>query len=333
MATYQKRRGRWRALVRIAGHPARSKTFRTKTQAQLWAQKVEDGIREGSIPGREAQRTAVRQALDDYIAELPQKGLKTELEIQRQLEDWQKVLGEYSLASVTPALIAKQRNRLLKTLAPGTVNRRLAALSGFFKWCVRERQLLKVNPVSAVRKPAEPKGRVRYLSDDERERLFAACREDRCAYLLPLVVVATYTGLRQGELLALDWEDVDFKDKSLIVRDSKNREARRVPLRGPALDAVRSWGKLRAIGDQRVFGVRTFPKSAWQRALKESKVRDLRFHDLRHTAASYLVQSGANLADVAEVLGHKTLAVTRRYAHLSPKRVASVMDNMVEQFG
>ncbi len=336
MPTIEKRGSRYRALVRVKGQGSKSRTFNTYNMAERWANKTQDEMRAGDLGKGGDRRFA--DVLPEYIAELAQRQLHTQDEIEVQLQDWCKVLGPLSLSRITPAIIADHRNRLAATLKGGTVNRKLAALSGFFKWLVQERGTLKANPVKAVRRGKESPARVRYLTDAERERLFDACRRVDYPALYPLVVVACFSGCRQGELLNLNWQDVDLVNGWLHIRTSKNGEPRMVPLQGPALAVLKAWRhhageNVTTLPVGKVFGIRSFPQKPWKRALQLAEVKDFRFHDTRHTAASYLVQSGAQLTDVASILGHRTLSMAMKYSHLSPARVSDVMSTMIAKFG
>ena len=177
------------------------------------------------------------------------------------------------------------------------------------------------NAATRVRARKEPRGRLRYLSDEERSRLLAACRASDDGRLYPLVVVALGTGARQGELLGLRCR--------ATLEHTKNGERRvlpLVPLEGPALDTLKEKSAVRGIEADDVFGslrgLPTFPRNAWDQAIQESGVPDFHFHDLRHTFACYMAMSGATLAELAGAIGHKTLAMVKRYAHLSEASLA-----------
>jgi integrase len=228
-------------------------------------------------------------------------------------------------------MLGKIKDEWLQTLEPATVNRRLMTLSAFFKWACGERNLLRRNPVKGVSKPREPRGRVRYLSEDERARLFDACRHSE-DYFYPLVVTACYTGMRQAELLGLTWEHVDLAEGWALLNETKNGERRRVPLRGPALEVLREWRQRDRFSQGRVFGPTHFNSYKWEKVLKSAGIENFRFHDCRHSAASYLAMSGADLNAIATLLGHKTLAVTRRYTHLSDQHLGGAIERMAEKF-
>jgi integrase len=140
--------------------------------------------------------------------------------------------------------------------------------------------------------------------------------------------------MRQGELMGLQWQNVNLKDGLLILHETKNGERRRVPLSGLALTLLKDHAKIRRLDTPLLFPSLTKPqqpiglKRAWETALKRAEINDFHWHDLRHCTASYLAMNGASLAEIAEVLGHKTLAMVKRYAHLSDGHVSNVVASM-----
>ncbi len=146
---------------------------------------------------------------------------------------------------------------------------------------------------------------------------------------------ALSTGARRGELLALRWPDVDWQRQVAVLHDTKNRERRALPITGHAFELLQELARVRRIDSDLIFagptGKATYPRAAWERALRAAQIDDFRFHDLRHSAASYLAMSGATLAEIAEVLGHKTLAMVKRYSHLTEAHTAGVVARMNER--
>jgi integrase len=215
--------------------------------------------------------------------------------------------------------------------SPSTVVRYLAVLSHVFSVARREWGWATDNPVSRVTRPKEPRGRVRYLNKDELETLLDACQGSRCTLLYAIVVLAVSTGMRLGEMLSLRWDQVDFEHDRIVLHETKNGERRAVPLLHHARDVL---SKLPNNGPTAlVFPGRKPTKpicihKAWERALQAAGISDFRFHDLRHTAASHLAMQGASPLDIAQVLGHRTLQMVRRYAHLSDGHVRSVVERM-----
>ena len=145
--------------------------------------------------------------------------------------------------------------------------------------------------------------------------------------------------MRRGEIMNLRWDQVDLNQEviRLLAQETKNNTARSIPLTGPALDALRDLPKSKmgspkvyvfaspnANGKEKPIDIQT----AWKAALQRAQIEDFRFHDLRHTTASYLAMSGASLAVIGEVLGHKTQQTTQRYAHLTESHVHDVVRSM-----
>jgi integrase len=226
-----------------------------------------------------------------------------------------------------------------KPKSPATLNRYLAAISAVFSWGVEHRLVPRgwANPCRGVRLLPEAKGRVRFLDDAERARLFDACRASRYPRLYALMLMAMLTGARRGELLALRWRQVDLEAGIAHLSNTKNGDRRTLVLLPQLVDALRPFA-----GDPNrlVFGsVRSRyqqPASvatAWRHATDRAKLRDFHFHDLRHCCASYMAQAGVPLNIVAEVLGHRGLEMTRRYAHLTTQTKAAAMQRALGAIG
>ena len=185
-----------------------------------------------------------------------------------------------------------------------------------------------------VSKPREPRGRVRFLSDEERIALLKACHESSNAYIYPVVVIALSTGMRQGEIMNLRWEHVDLFKGRIILHQTKNGERRAIPLKGLALQLIHDLANCKSMDMGLLFPSKEnlnkpidlrFP---WEQALKKAGVKNFHFHDCRHSCASYLLMNGATLAEISEVLGHKTLSMVKRYSHLSEMHSAEVIERM-----
>ncbi len=266
-----------------------------------------------------------------------------------RLKAWVRILGDKSLMSITPddveeglrqiaavpnrvyAGLDADGNRIFRKRGTGrrsnaTVNRHHIALAGLYSWARKQRMLPRdfVSPTRHVEKLTEPRGRVRYLSDSERERLLTACKGSSWARLYLLVLMAITTGGRRGELLGLRWCDIDTERGEAILHDTKNGERRVLVLLPQVLDELAKFApKDAATSPALVFRSRLRPsqpfafKSAWCEAVAQAELRDFHFHDLRHTFASYSAQHGASLLELADALGHKTLKMVQRYSHLS----------------
>lgn len=347
MATIQKRTSKdgvttYTATIRLKGYPIQNATFKRLTDAKRWIQDTESAIREGRhFKTAEAKKHTLADLIDRYIKDVLPTKPKSERRQRQNLEWWRGKLGVYVLADITPALIVQCRDELLtgqtirnKQRSPATVVRYLAALSHAFTIAVNEWQWLDDSPMRKVKKPIEPRGRVRFLDDGERATLLKFCHESPNKTLYTCVILALSTGMRQGELMGLQWRDVNLDDGFLILHETKNGERRRVALAGLALELLRNHAEVRRIDTPLLFPSPTKPqqpidlKKAWLNALAKADIQDFHWHDLRHCTASYLAMNGASLAEIAEVLGHKTLAMVKRYAHLSDSHVSNVVASM-----
>jgi len=187
------------------------------------------------------------------------------------------------------------------------------------------RALMQKSTSRVIDRFQERNTRLRYLDEKEIRRLHDACAE----HLKPIVTVALNTGMRKEEILNLRWEDLNFRSRIIYILDTKNNERREIPMNDivyETLLAVRKisdspWVFCKKNGE-RYGNVR----KAFEGARKRAGIVDFRFHDLRHTFASYLVMAGVDLKTVQELLGHKSFEMTLRYAHLSPEHKKAALD-------
>jgi integrase len=333
------------AVVRKEG-VSRTATFRTKGEATKWAKSVEVAIDRGKhLPPAEAKRKTVRQLLERYKdSVIPQQ--KDQVNPTRHANFWIDRLGDLKLNRLNRAVLVQVRDELAKEKAPSTVNRYLAVMSHACTLAEREWEWMESNPVRKVGRLKEPQGRVRYLSDQERENLLSTTRESDHAHLHTIVLIALTTGARRNEILGLNWKDVDLKKGRAVLENTKNNERRALTLVPQVIDELKSLKKVRGIGNDLIFvdpraksrptkgyhkpGYFYFEK-AWREARDRAKLKDFRFHDLRHSCASYLAMNGATTAEIAAVLGHKTLAMVKRYSHLSDEHVRGVVERTAEK--
>jgi integrase len=335
------------AEVRLKGVDDQRASFRTKTSAKQWIQDTESAIRDGRhFKTSESKKHTLSELIDRYTTQCLSKHPKRLAKQEWIFNWWRKAIGKKLLSDVTPPLIAKMRDELLSentskgTLrTPSTVNRYLAALSAAFTAAVNEFQWAEENPLRKISKPPENKGRLRYLSHDEIDRLLTACKASPSPILFPLVLAALCTGCRQGELLNLRVKDIDFLRRHIHLLETKNGDIRVVPLPSTAAETLQQHVEGKSPFEY-VFPAKhalsksgkAAPSKAFVRAVEAAGIEDFRFHDLRHTTASYLAMNGASPSEIAAVLGHRTLHMVKRYAHLSEQHVANVLEKSVGTF-
>jgi integrase len=342
MALIEKRRlvgGRssYRVRVKYRGRVVTS-THQDRARAERWA--AEQGARirnDHHFAGEGNRQRPFHELIDRYVKHvLPHKRDRRNQE--RQLAWWKKKLGALPVGKITRALVSQYRDELLVTGSGGakpcgsaTTVRHLAVLSHVFSVAIKDWEWAEVNPVSGVRKPREPRGRVRFLDGEERKRLLEACKQSKSKDLYPFVFLALSTGMRRGEIASLEWRDVDLVRQVITLRETKNGTCRGVPIRGPIVEVLQERAKIKATDARLVFpgkrgGTAIDLTTPWQTAVRRASLRDFRFHDLRHSAASYLAMSGTSLLDIGSILGHKTTQMTKRYAHLSVDHLGSVLE-------
>ncbi|MBU2755285.1 site-specific integrase [Acidithiobacillus sp. CV18-2] len=344
----------WQARVIRKGYPSQSKTFRTKADAERWARSIENEMDKGMFVSRsESENTTLNDLLDRYAREvLPTlKGGGREMSRIRALQNG---MGKYSLSAVTSSLVAKYRDQRLATVSaktsrlvgPQTVKHEIGLLQRALKKAVMEWGIALPGgiPTAMVAKPRLPKARERRLVVDEETRLLDACARARNPWLCPVVIFAIETAMRAGEILktrkqnmkagdednkmveattGLLWEDVDLKRAVAHLPETKNGEARDVPLSSRAVEVLK--GLPRNL-DGRVFGT-TYEgiHQAFVRACKRAGIEGLTFHDLRHEATSRIFEKGLNPMQVAAITGHKTLQMLKRYTHLRAEDLAKLL--------
>lgn len=261
--------------------------------------------------------------------------------------------------ALTPARLDRWRSerRREREVKASTLNRQVGALKAALNWGVR-RGFVPHNPAAKLESLQEhdSEAKVRFLSDDERKRLFAAldareealrtARERHNAWLQdremplypdlrkrffvdhlkPMVIVSLNTGIRRGALFRLEWRDIDFLNGVLTIRAavSKSGTAYHVPLNNASRETLSRWRE-QCAGEGLVFpspkdgGVMDNCGSAWESVLKMASIQNFRWHDMRHDFASQLVMRGCDLNTVRELMGHASMTMTLRYAHLAPE--------------
>lgn len=333
MACITKRGNKWCVQVRKSGHASINKTFGRLTDARLWAHETEKDLETGKLDRLfEARKHDFSELAEKYIAEiLPQKRNSTTKSQFSQIQRWRTELGRLKLADLNADLLIAARDRLQKrhNFGNATANRYMSLLHHCLNCAVnrfrsaRGLPWLPENPLkySQYKYHGCETERCRFLTEDEMQRLLQ--KSDRHDSLRTIVAIALHTGMRKGEILGLTWDQVDLRNRTIYLKDTKNREPRLIPLVHGAHRALQEWGKVRRIDSRLVFPSKRNPKvplsihHLFQNLLKEAEIEGFRFHDLRHTTASYLAMAGVDTLTISAILGHRSLNMSRRYAHLS----------------
>ncbi|MCP3870679.1 MAG: site-specific integrase [Gammaproteobacteria bacterium] len=334
----------WKALIRKRGWPTAIKTFRTKRDALDWARRTEDEMVRGVYIDRaDASQLLLKTAMDRYLREVSStKKPSTHTAEQHKAKALKAELGGYSLAALNPNLIAGYRDqRLAAGKSANTVRLELSLLSHLFTIAIKEWRLgLVYNPVANIRKPPPGQGRNRRLKDNEESVLLKACDEYSNPMLSWIVRTALFTSMRASEITSLRRNQVDLAHRVVRLTDTKNGSARTVTLSRKALPVLASalnypvrpldtdlifWGEPGRDGNRRAYEFRM----AWKKIIRDTEIKNLRFHDLRHEAVSRLVEAGLGDQEVAAISGHKSMQMLKRYTHLRAEDLVERLDQLM----
>lgn len=331
MASIRKRgKHQWEARIRRKGHPIQCKTFELKSDAEAWARDIENEIDRGVfISRKEAESTTLHEALqrfiDEYIPNL--KMVANETRRAKALQS-RKIANRFMANIRTKDIASFIREREKEGVKPNTIRLDLAILSRLFEVAATDWGMESLaNPVKRARKPKLNGGRTRRLQPargkdekSEEERLLNACGER----FRPVVQFALETAMRRAEISGLYWENINIKGKTAYLEKTKNMSERTVPLSPNAIGILKS---LPSNISGSVFGMSANAITiAMRRARKEAKLEDLTFHDLRHEATSRLFENTSlDVMEIAEITGHKSLQMLKRYTHLRSMHLARKM--------
>jgi len=305
----------YRAYIKQSGYKRITKTFNTKSKAEKFINSVINNRDLIEVLSSQNNQLSISQIITEYLSNI-YKGTRPNTE-SRRLQYWIDKIGHKKVSEVSKFDVMVAFNQLPQKLSNATKNRYKSAISSVFSYAVRTYDL-SVNPVSFIQSLRENNERVRYLSKSEKDRLLNECQNSSWNKLYLIVLMAITTGARKGELERLKWSDIDFDRGLAYVHQTKNGEPRVLPLTKQVLNELGRVGR----DAELIFNSSIKPTKAyefrkeWIKALNRAEIDDFRFHDLRHTCASYLAQNGASLLEIADVLGHKQIQMSKRYAHL-----------------
>lgn len=339
MATLKQRaNGSWQAVIRRKGYPNQSGTFARKIDAEVWARRIEAEMdKRFFVSAAVSERMTFAELANSFeknFAPHHYRGGAWKHKLARLLDR----LGAYSLAAITPPVVAKYRDSRLndpdprykdKATAPrvsgATVKTEIDLLSRILGWGQKECHITLPggNPVLGIRKPKEGEARTRRLNEGEYEALERECLASRNKMLWNAVQLAIETGVRQGELLAMELKHADFKKRKVLIPKTKLGEARWVPLSPKAIEILKSMPD----GEGAIFASeRMTLYHAFKAACKRAGIEDLTWHDLRHEAMSRFGASGKySVFELAAISGHKNIKTLSRYIQVEIEAIARKM--------
>ena len=312
-------------------HNGRKVQKSLETSDKKLAQAIEAKIRTEIVEGKYyekliGQRKTFNDMMDRFMKDYaPTVSLNTQEGYKYYLKNLKRFFGNPGLMSITPKVVAKYKlYRRDNGTSPSTVNRELYMLSKAFNLAVKEWEWLKDNPVSRVQKERENNEVDRWLTENEERRLLGNSPN----WLREIIVFALNTGLRQDELLSLEWNRVNLLRKTILIQKTKNNKPNTLPLNSIALNVImqKYEGKVRSLKSDLVFISKSGTKickrnliRAFAQALEKAEIKNFTFHCLRHTFATRLAQNGVDIYKIAKLLNHKDLKNTQRYSHHCPE--------------
>ncbi len=335
-----KRHKVWWMRLRYEGQLVRRSTGTTdKRVASAIYAKTRVKILEGRFfEALEERDRTFGELMERYLRERSSlKAPRSHLRDESALKHLSTVFGAKSLAEVTPKrLAAYKAQRRVEGTAPATINKELQLVRHAFNVAIREWEWCRDNPMRNVSMERVQNQVDRWLTPAEEERLLAVTPE----WLREIIIFGLNTGMRRGEILSLRWEDVDFLRGTLVVMKSKNRERRTIPLNHTVFELLAAKQAASGQTGGLVFlSARETPideshlARAFSQARARARLEAFRFHDLRHTFATRMVQRGIDLYKVQRLLGHKTSVMTQRYAHHSPESLREGVRVLEERRG
>lgn len=321
-----KRDGIWWTCIRFKGRKIQRSL---ETENKSLAMCIEAKLRTELIEGRyfdkhESERRTFQELVERFMKEHAPKVSESQRVLYavsfRHLSDF---FGDAVLSDITPKRINEYKQaRKEKGGGAPSINRSLTALSKAFSLAFKEWEWVKENPVLKVSREKENMGRDRWLTDEQEKKLL----ENSPQWLQEIIVFDLHTGLRQDELLSLQWSRVNLFNKTMIIQESKNGKPRTIPLNQVALDILTEKARVRNLRCDIVFLSNVQTKidkrnlrRAFETTLQRAGIEDFHFHDLRHTFATRLAQRGVDIYKISKLLGHTNITMTQRYAHHCPE--------------
>ena len=320
MASIRKRNNRWEVRVRRSGQPTQTKTFTLKSDAQQWAREAEIALEKGELLHKpKPYPITLEEAAKRYLEEVAihHKGVASE-----RYRLWAMVnrLGTSKpMTAITSKDIATYKVERQKEVTSASVRRELNLLSSLFETAKNEWGIIAFNnPLTAVKRPSDSVARDRRLTQIEKEQLLSESLRKGSHQLHLAILIALNTGMRQSEILKLRWDDVDFDRNQITVRDTKNGSNRIIVLssvlRGSLVNIQQTHETLFTITASGL-------QQAFRKLTTRLRIRNLRFHDLRHEAISSFFEMELSVPEVQLMSGHRTLDQLMRYSHASIEQI------------
>lgn len=305
-----------------------SKSFKTKKEAKEFESHLilNDDFAE-SLTNPTLTRFPLKTAIEEYLSQYSGR----DDSVHQRMQYWSSALGDKPVGKITKRMIRTKLKELEDSgLKPATLNRYKSAIGSVYKYLSSE-YYINHNPTKGIPAKKEDNARTRFLSKEELSRLLESARESKWDRLYLLILMAITTGARRSEMLQRKWEDIDLKARVIPLEQTKNGDRRVLTLTNGVITELMKFREPNGYVFPHSSKINDYFKGFdyhWKAALKDAGIEDFRFHDLRHSCASWLAMNGASLLEIADVLGHKSMEMTKRYSHLCTSHKAELTDRI-----
>ena len=348
-----KKETKYKAVVRIKGYSTKCKMFKRKTDAKIWANTIETSMQNGTY--KELDKPIATgginiKTMSDLITYFQQNEAPDRYSYHEKYnvmyEWWKDKIGYLKCSELNSSILSDCKRMLVnedaikpikgnKKRGNSTINKYLMALSAVLTFGVREYKLWSYNPMHDIEKRKLPDLRTRFLSEEEIAIIKTGARK-KSYRLYIFVLIALTTGARYSEILNLDVKNIDFKNSRIHYLNTKNNTNRGVPVSKKLLIKIKTYMKVYNINSGLLFlndskTKLAYIKGSFEELIKDLNIEDFRFHDFRHTAASYFLMNGATIIELMEIFGWTSQAMVKRYAHLSKTHVANLVTKVSDK--
>ncbi len=331
------RNGNWWIDYTFNGKRHRKKIGKSKKLAEKVLAKIQTMIIEKKyFDIKEDKEIKFKEMADLFLDNYAKSNKSSWIRDTISIKHLNEFFGEKNIGEITSFDIENyKKKRIEEGVKYATINRELTCLKTIFNKAVEWGKLNTNSPKIKLYK--ENNMRIRYLTETEANLLVNFAKEP----LKSIIIIALNTGMRLGEIVSLRWRDIDFNTETITVWRTKNKEKKVVPMNKIVVETLRYAETLRDPLNEFVFYSKIIETGhiskhhvshMFNKLIKELNIKDFRFHDLRHTFASWLVMKGVDLKTIQELLGHKTFSMVLRYAHLSQEHKKKSVELLTESW-
>ncbi|NIO50013.1 MAG: tyrosine-type recombinase/integrase [Candidatus Aminicenantes bacterium] len=301
--------------------------IKTEAKAAFEARKGE--IRMGKFHLKESKKPILFEKFAEEYMEYAKANKRSWVRDEISLKHLRPHFKGMALSKINPRHIEDYKRKRLDKVKPATINRELTLLKFMFS-LARKWKYVNENPVKEVGFFQERQYLMRILDKEEIKRLITVASDP----LRAMIILALNSGMRKGEIFNLRWSDVDFADSYIYIKESKSNLMRKVPMNTVVVATLKS---IKRESDYVFPGPRTKGRYSdifypFKKACEKAGIKDMRFHDLRHSAATLMVMGGIDLVTIKEILGHSDIQMTMRYAHPTPENKIKAVNVLASVF-